>query len=269
MIRLTLAGLLAGVSLSAHATDLPLRSSIPTFEPPPPPVFTWSGAYLGVNVGAAVGGDFRVTTLAPLPRAEYRASLGGFTVGGTLGYNYQFTPGSGFVVGIEVDGGYADLHSRASLGLPGTGFSASGGLGTDSYFVSVRGRTGYAFGPMLAYATGGFAATEMGVDASATVPGFRVAHLGRFKGYSGSFSKAMPIDGYVVGGGVEYAVTPSVSLKAEYLYADLDRTVDRKFKGVPIHFNGGLDVHQFRIGANYRFDGFGGPGGLGLGALGL
>ncbi|WP_375463671.1 outer membrane protein [uncultured Methylobacterium sp.] len=254
MTRLPLAALLLGVSMTAHAADLPLRGSIQTFDPPPS-AFTWTGFYLGLNVGAAAAGDFRAETFAPLPQAEFRTSLGGFTGGGTLGYNYQFTPGSGFVVGIEVDGGYADLHNRTSFGLPGYRFQASGGLDTDSYFVSLRGRAGYAFGPMLAYATGGWSATEVGFSGSVTVPS-----VGHFKGYDGAYAKSMPIDGYTVGAGLEYAVMRNVSVKAEYLYADLDRTMHQYYHGVPLHFSGGLDVHQVRIGANYRFDGF--PGGV-------
>ncbi len=265
MIRLPLAGLLLGVSLTAHATDLPLRTSIPTFDPPPAPTFTWTGPYAGLTVGTAAAGDFHVTTYAPLPHAELKASVGGFTVGGTLGYNYQFTPGNGFVIGLEVDGGYADLHNQTSLALPRYGVSASGGLGGESYFVSLRGRAGYAFGPMLAYATGGWAATEMVFSGGATLPPVGLGPLGHFKGYSGSSSKAMPIDGYIVGAGLEYAVTPSLSLKAEYLYADLDRTLNRRYEGVALHLDGGLDVHQIKIGANYRFSGLsGGSGFLGL-----
>ena len=265
MIRLTLAGLLLGISVTAQATDLPQRTAPPTFDPPPTPVFSWTGPYAGLNVGAAAGGDFFAKTLDPLPRADFKTSLGGFTIGGTLGYNYQFTPGRGFVVGLEVDGGYADLHNRTSLALPGTGFSASGGLDTDSFIVSVRGRAGYAFGPMLAYATGGWAVSEVGFSGRITVPAVGLGPFGRFPGYAGSYAKSMPIDGYTIGAGLEYAVTPSVSLKAEYLYADLDRTVNRRFEGVRLHFNGGLDVHQIKIGVNYRFSGL--PGGLGF--LGL
>ena len=265
MIRLPLAGLLLGLAVTAHATDLPLRTAPPVFEAPTPPVFSWTGPYVGLSAGAAAGGDFFAKTLAPLPRADFKTSLGSFTIGGTLGYNYQFTPGSGFVIGLEADGGYADLHNRGSLALPGTGFSASGGLDTDSFIVSVRGRAGYAFGPVLAYATGGWAVSDVGFSGRITVPAVGLGPLGRFPGYVGSYAKSMPIDGYTIGAGLEYAITPNVSIKAEYLYADLDRTVNRKVEGVRVHFNGGLDVHQLKIGVNYRFSGF--P--VGLGSLGL
>lgn len=265
MIRLPLAGLLLGISVTAQATDLPLRTTSPDFYAPTPPVFSWTGPYVGLDVGAAAGGDFFAKTLDPLPRAEFKTSLGGFTVGGTLGYNYQLTPGRGFVIGLEADGGYADLHNRTSLALPGTGFSAGGGLDTDSFIVSVRGRAGYAFGPVLAYATGGWAVSDVGFSGRVSVPAVGLGPLGRFPGYAGSYAKSMPIDGYTVGAGLEYAVTPSVSLKVEYRYADLDRTVNRKVEGVKVHLDGGLDVHQFKIGVNYRFSGF--P--VGSGSLGL
>jgi len=36
----------------------------------------------------------------------------GFVGGGQIGYNYQFTPGSGLVIGIEADAQYADIGRR-------------------------------------------------------------------------------------------------------------------------------------------------------------
>jgi opacity protein-like surface antigen len=269
---------LAAQIVAAAAADLPFREAVlrpafPAAESVPVP--DWTGLYFGAHVGAAADGGFHGETLAPLPAVSARTSLGGFTGGGTIGFNYQFAPqfltglapGGGLVVGIEADGGYASFRSQSSVSVPTLGFSAEGGLGTDTYFATLRGRVGYAWGPLLVYATGGWAASEIGVNGGVTVPGFSVPvklknlpaglpipQAITFGGFSGSASRSMPVDGYVVGAGIEYAVLPNWTVKSEYLYADLDRTVTVRAGPYQARFNAGFDVHQLRIGVNHRLN---------------
>ncbi len=56
-----------------------------------------------------------------------------------------------------------------------------------------------------------------------------------------------------MGGGVAYKITPDWSLKAEYLFAELDRRVAFRAGGTPVRARVGLDAHLMRIGADYRF----------------
>lgn len=251
------------------AADLPfrgdvLRPSLPAVDPVPP---EWTGAYFGVNVGAAAGGAFRASADLPKTGIEAETSLGGFTVGGTIGYNHQFAPGGGLVVGFEADGGYASFAAQSGLSVPGAGFGVKAGLTGEPYFTTVRGRVGYAFGPMLVYATGGWGASSMGFDGSVAVPGIALpkeAHVlpdsvkqhFPFGGYRGSYRTSVPVDGYVVGAGVEYAINPSWSIKSEYLYADLSRSGTVKLGGVRQKVEIGYDVHQVRVGLNHRLSWF-------------
>lgn len=175
-----------GVVAASQAADLPPRRAL--LNPAPAiPVFTWTGLYVGIN-GAALEGK----------RSD-------FAVGGTLGFNYQIDR---VVLGVEGDLAYTDTK----------------GLDRD-YLGTVRARIGYAFGPVLPYATGGYA--------------YRNISLGN------GFDRSQ--HGWVVGGGLEYALTTDVSVKAEYLYADFGRT--------PLVFgkkdDGRVDV--VRLGVNYRF----------------
>ena len=60
------ASYLAGVSLaliagSALAADLPSRKAPPPAFVPPPPAFTWTGLYGGVNIGYGFGAGGSVT----------------------------------------------------------------------------------------------------------------------------------------------------------------------------------------------------------------
>ncbi|MCJ2023633.1 outer membrane protein, partial [Methylobacterium sp. J-067] len=193
-----------------------------------------------------------------------------------IGYNFQFTPGSGVVVGIEAEAPYADFDPRrnrfsavgasGSAILPGTlVFNADGLSGLD-YFGTVRGRLGYAFDRTLFYATGGFAYGSGGGRQFGT--GVR----------SDDFQT-----GYVVGGGIEYALptdsflnffrSSAVTVKVEGLYVNLDRNrnvagafatnnlgqlVTTASQGVtvvqgPANLRRDTEFAVIRAGVNYKF----------------
>jgi len=125
--------LLAGTALlalgsAAFAADLPSRAPAPYIAAP---VFTWTGFYVGVNAGYGfadrdnddfafgstglnvnVGGGL-VAPVTPFGGTvvfnNNDRSRDGFVGGGQIGYNWQVTPGAGWVVGVEGDVQYADL----------------------------------------------------------------------------------------------------------------------------------------------------------------
>ncbi|MBY0299849.1 MAG: outer membrane beta-barrel protein [Methylobacterium sp.] len=232
------------LTIAAQAADLPVRAAPPVVAPVP--AFTWTGFYIGVNASGLVDGTFNASTLPPLPAARANISASGFVAGGTVGYNYQFTPGSGFVVGVEGDAGYSDIKNRLQVNIPAIG-AASIGVQTDSYFATIRGRVGYAWGPLLAYATGGWAFTDIGVRASANLP---IVALG------GTIGRSTQFDGYTVGGGLEYAILPNVSVKAEYLYSDFKKPFTFQIANLNARVRAGLETHQLKVGINYRFNMF-------------
>ena len=219
LLGLSLTSILA---LPANAADI-YRGGLK--DGPPPPVYVaapiWSGFYIGVN-----GGYGWTANDGPL------APEGGFG-GGQIGYNWQGLFGySPWVIGIEAD-------------IQGAGISDSNRVGENSlnWFGTVRGRLGYAFGPALLYATGGFAYGEV-----------------ESKFFDGpSFTETQT--GYVVGGGLEYKVNPAWSVKAEYQYINLDAS-DLNGAG-PLNGNFGFsdrsEINTFRVGLNYTL----GRGGFG------
>jgi outer membrane immunogenic protein len=236
MKRLLLAStVLAGLTAVASAADLPRRAAPPVFVPVP--VFTWTGFYAGFNAGygfdassnnqATVIGVNGASTLV-LPGSTAVVAFGngrsndGFVGGGQIGYNYQFTPGSGVVIGVEADAQYVDF-GRDRNRFSSTGplaaqqvFNPAGVSGLD-YFGTVRGRLGYAFDRTLVYGTGGFAYGSGG---------------GRDFGLTNS-SRDDFQTGWAAGGGVEYALptdsflnffkSSAVTLKIEGLYVNLDQ----------------------------------------------
>ncbi len=273
MKKLVLALALSGVSTVALAADLPSRSAPPVFVPPAPPMFTWTGYYIGVTAGYAFDGDHNFTNygytgtaaaIAPATPGYDRNRASGFTGGGEIGYNYEFANSSyfggngGVVVGIEADAAYVG---------PGTDTSyAAGGLTTafhsrTEFVGTVRGRLGYAFNNFMVYGTGGFA--YGGVDDNVTVYGPTGAAA-----YTGNRSSLRT--GYAYGGGVAYAIpttsflnffhSSAVTLKAEFIHYDLGTS------SIIVAGGAGSYTSQIktqgnlvRAGIDYKFDFSGAP----------
>jgi outer membrane immunogenic protein len=181
MKKVLLAALMAGVASSALAADLPTRKAPPAPQVyAAPPVFSWTGFYVGLNGGwggGSSGGDFGSPT--------------GGLVGGTVGYNYQVGQ---FVAGLEGDWDWADLNKNGSiLGNPYSN--------KVDQLLTARARAGFAMDRALLYVTGGYA----GAEDKVSMPGF--------------FSSTDWRSGGAFGGGIEYAFTNNISAKAEYIYA--------------------------------------------------
>jgi outer membrane immunogenic protein len=113
---------------------------------------------------------------------------------------------------------------------------------------------GLATNDRLIYVTGGWAIAD--VDYSATyliTPNNAYAKLNRSETQTG----------YVLGAGVEQAITPRWSLKLEYQYVNLgDQTAEGKLffaNGVPsgetVKTSFDTEFHTVRVGLNYRFHG--------------
>jgi outer membrane immunogenic protein len=223
MKKVLIGALLAGVATSAFAADLPTSKPAPPMAYAPPPIFTWTGFYVGIN-GFYGAGDVHG------PNSGVFGSPSGGMGGVTAGYNYQFGQ---LVTGIESDFDFGDVSDNKSLA--GGDFSKY----HVSDFATVRGRVGVALDRALLYVTGGYAGGEIrGTVVDAGIPA--------------AFSNSSWQSGYAVGAGIEYAFTNNVSAKAEYLYSQLGE----KTYGAadPTLLNrSGLDISMVRAGINYRF----------------
>jgi outer membrane immunogenic protein len=222
MKTIFLAVLMAGAATGALAADLPTHKSPVAPAPMYAPPFTWGGLYLGVN------GGFGYNSLS---NTNF-GSNGGGVVGGTIGYNWQ--------MGQIVFGGEADLD-WAYLKSTNNYANALGAAASNSYRVNAitteRLRLGYAVDRALFYVTGGYA----GVATHAT--------FADASGFSGSQDNWR--SGGVIGGGIEYAFTNNISVKAEYLWAPLqDKTY---WAGTPDAETNRMSVSLARVGLNYKF----------------
>src|SRR5215467_7493168 len=100
----------------ASAADLPRKA--PAYVPPAPPPVTWTGCYIGANVGGIfTNGDVNFAGV------NVSRDNSGFAGGGQIGCDYQFS--GGWVIGFRnMFDGTSVNRSRAffdpRFGAPGT-----------------------------------------------------------------------------------------------------------------------------------------------------
>ncbi len=224
-LLLASAALIVAIS-TASAADLSPR--MVTKAPPPVPMFSWTGFYVGLNVGgkwATTDGSVSSAAVATPAVAAASLALASSTDstiigGGQVGYNWQ-APGSNWVFGVEGDidaqkwsttrGVAAPFPTAVPIFIPGDTFTVE-----SDWQASLRGRIGYAWDRTLLYATGGVAFTQVKTSAffAAATIGINPAVLAP----AVSASDTQTLVGGTVGAGLEYAMTNNLSLGVEGRY---------------------------------------------------
>ena len=238
MFRMFAAALVASTAAgTALAADLPSRKMAPPPVYAPPPMFTWSGFYVGLQAGvlwdqiqgANNGANaWWLSSLFPVAATNVwwgynngASTKTGFAGGGNIGYNYQV---GNFVVGAEGD-------------LEGTSVWGSG------LRASIRGRLGFAADRVLFYGTGGVA--FMTRSGSNTYGAW---------GYNWGGNTNSSRTGWTVGAGLEYAFTPNVSTGLEYRYTQFSgNTGNTGFFGYQFGGNTKINENALRLNVKYHF----------------
>jgi len=236
------AALAIGVNQFASAADLP-RKAPPA--PPPPPPLTWTGCYIGVNVGGAWS---RFELDGPFGGEGHRSN-GGFAGGGQFGCDYQFA-GSGLVIGFRnMFDGTTNHRDRTFSFVTPTGTGVATTDFHNRWFDALTGRIGYSWAsPWLVYFQGGAVWSRVTADVTVAVPAF-VAN--------GSFSDTKT--GWTVGLGGEYRFSPNWSVFLEGNYYDFGSRDRVLFTPVATACAAGcaFSTHAkaatVLLGVNYRF----------------
>ncbi|HEY2534430.1 MAG TPA: TonB-dependent receptor [Xanthobacteraceae bacterium] len=204
-----------------------------------PPAVNWTGVYLGVNAGFSFGGSDWTDSVTGTSSGSFGTS--GFAFGGTLGANYQ---AHSWVFGLEADGDWADASGFGTFTTTSTSSLCAGGcLTNNTWLTTVRGRVGYAFDRFLVYGTGGAAFGNVRAN------------------FSNDPVSSATETGWTAGAGVEVALTPHWSAKAEYLFVDLGNgscTTDCAIQnpnGPPLIPNVAVKFNEslVRVGIDYKF----------------
>jgi outer membrane immunogenic protein len=294
MLRRTLLASAGAMALTgaALAADLPSRAPPPVYLPPPP-IFTWTGLYIGINAGGTWSSSNSVNTVtanldpgnglggetaaniasAALATGSVPVNTSGFIGGGQIGYNLQFA--NNFVAGIEADiQGIAASNSRTSVfsqsppiaGIPANSIDQTlSSSRRQDYLGTVRGRLGFTITPtFLVYGTGGLAygQTESSTNITQVVLGPSAVP----NPYSSFGSNSNSRVGWTAGGGLEWLFAPNWSVKVEYLYYDLGSVTYglsplQNFNTAGTLFTSGAPVSRtsfkgniVRAGLNYHFN---------------
>jgi len=265
-VMLTSVALAALISGPAFAADL----ARPVYKAPPPPVevWSWTGFYLGVNVGYSFG---RTNTDADVFDADSGAllfagnnnfNLNGVIGGGQIGFNWQ---NGIWVWGLEADIQGSGQKGSTAFDCPVSfcNFDADTSPSNIAvatvdqrlrWFGTARARLGVTVAPtVLAYVTGGLAYGEVKTDLS--LSGFTIGGaLAPIALASTTTTKA----GWTAGGGIEARLGGNWTGKIEYLYMDLgtfDGSVTNPFTSNPTTFAFSSHVKDniVRVGLNYKF----------------
>jgi outer membrane immunogenic protein len=176
-----------------------------------------------------------------------------------VGYDYQF---GSFVVGAlaEIGGGEAEDSVTGFSTTPASYTFKRSLQGT----AAARLRLGFAAGRALIYGTGGYARAK--IDN-------RFTSSNGVNLFTTDSDDEQDLDGYQVGGGVEYRLAPNLSVIGEYIYSSYDVDDDfvvRISRGAApatnpfilppnttgtdtIRSSDEFNTHAFRIGMAYRF----------------
>src|SRR5262245_13372640 len=255
---------------------VPLIYKAPAYGVPIVTAWSWTGPYLGINVGYSAGKSktdamFSDPTGAPLFATGSSDNLNGVIAGFQGGYNWVTS--SWLMAGIEADIQLSTQNTTPTFVCPGAlcnpaiGDVAPAAAALDraqklDWFATVRGRLGAIVTPdTLMYLTGGLAVAE--IKTAGTVAGFsssvddngNVIATAVGLGFYDHRTKA----GWTAGAGIETHLSGNLTGKVEYLYLDfgsVSTAATNPLNATPLAVNleSRVTDHIVRVGLNYKFD---------------
>lgn len=150
--------------------------------------------------------DMKLPVKAPPPSPYSTAPAPGDWAGMYLGVNGGIINSDGVLIGGTL--GYNFQTGPTVFGIEGD-IDSTWANRSAPYLDTIRGRFGYSFDTFMPYLTGGWAYGDHGASGAA------------------------------YGGGIEFRVMPSVSMKVEYLHVDINGPDDSVRLGLNWHFNMG------------------------------
>ncbi len=239
MARTVLTAYLILTALAGHARA---GGMLVEYADAAPQATQWTGCYGGGHFGGDWGTSDKWIPRTPGGAFE-GVSLGGHDVEGFIGgvqvgCDYQLS--NGIVLGIGGNYGWTDADgTHPSARETGVFYhSETEGLG------ALTGRLGYAVSDVLLYVEGGVAWERVSYAASTTQIG---------TAYRATDTR----DGWIIGGGGEYAITEHLSAFVEYVHYDFGTeriTLDPQYSFLPTAY---VDIDDtanvVRAGVNLRF----------------
>jgi len=213
----------------ASITTIPARGMPEVFDTA---AARWSGFYLGGSLGYGFG-ESRQNLDRNDNHGYASVKPDGFT--GSLAAGYNFMLGPSMLIGAEGEIGVMNLSRNDKPIYDGHSWKPQFG----PLWGSLRGRVGYVLNrDFLLYGTAGLAFMQ--------TDNWTVGN-----NWNESSWDAKMRSGWVIGAGLEYALTERWSAKAEYLYMDFGRHKGRTEDNDPYWYDDSASI--VRVGVNYRF----------------
>jgi outer membrane immunogenic protein len=199
----------------------------------PAMAFDWDGAYIGVITGYTSSSSDSAYDYPLYSGFDITSEPKGWYFGGTAGYNFVLN--GSVLLGIEGDIGVADFTDTIvdELGSYPAPNGETVTIKTD-YAGTLRARAGFVLDNWVPYVTAGVGFAHTVVTAT-----------------DGDLEDSATLSGVVAGVGVEYAVSDSITVKAEYLHTSLNDYT--WFEGETYSNTGGNDSDSIRVGLNFKF----------------
>lgn len=268
----------ASPSYAEQTTPQPTVNFI--FGLTPPTDFNWAGTYIGGFLGGAFANTDPTTNAGAVNASSYFSSAADIASVNHSGSNSlntnapmfgiqigdNFYTNRLYVIGAVVD--YSPLHFNEHNTVNNVAYPSGAGnyslqtsMSTD-WMYTFRGRFGYlapSAWPMMVYATGGLAITNINVTNSLS----DTSSLSGRGASNGSNNQT----GWTLGAGVELPLMQHLTVNAEYLYVSLG-TVNSNGSiqnsaggfGIPVNsltssFSTSTNLHAnlVRLGLNYKF----------------
>jgi outer membrane immunogenic protein len=227
---------LALSSAAAMAADMSMATKAPSYAPS----FSWTRCYVGAQAG---GGGFTTDAIGSMNGT-------GAIAGGQAGCNYQ---DGNWVLGLEGEAFWSGMKasSNSISGDSVGGFTTSNLTMTNNNDFTIAARAGMAFDRTLVYgkagwAWGNFKATESSSNVDVS-----------------TISQSGYLNGFLVGLGIEHALTQNWTVKLEYDFIGFGvKNFTNSFciagDCIPVSNQISSNKQVFKVGANYLFD-LGGP----------
>jgi outer membrane immunogenic protein len=267
-MRIFKIGALAACSLAAlltcaSAADL----ARPAYRAPfiAAPGFSWTGFYIGGNLGAGWGTKQYEQPIplgtvlggAPTLISDGSSTVNGLLGGGQVGYNYQWGP---TVWGIEFQGDAADVKGTGSCGVAAL-FNCHTKV---DGILTLAGRFGLTWDHTMLYVKGGGAWAHDHYDVNLLGLSFAIGPVSITPASASEWRS-----GWMIGAGVEQAISGNWSAKIEYDYMDFGTKTDQfpvvtvagtpAVTGLLSRFDITQQVHLIKFGINYRFGYYAAP----------
>ncbi|WP_336278841.1 outer membrane protein [Bartonella sp. CB175] len=239
------------------------------------PTFSWTGFYLGGQIGS-FSGKTKADVLNGGDKSaidkEFLPKLSGFMGGLYAGSNVDLN--NGLILGVDTDIVWADkddskafkptviavgdvepvkkILADSHITVVNGKEVAQNDLRTDSLGLkekwsgATRVRIGFAADRLLPYVAGGVAYTQLkGVDSIAVK---KAGDDGEVIASGAVSDETKSLVGYTLGAGVDFAIVDNVILRAEYRYSDFGK---KKFSNDKYEVS--YKTNDFRVGVAYKF----------------